>query len=798
MGRSRRIAAAWAGPALIAAATAFALRGFVFEARLTDVHPDLLTFWLPRWAFLGRSLASGHVPLWNPFELTGTRFAADPQSGWLYLPPMALFSTLGPGTALRAFIVANPLLAGLGLFTFLRVEGLSRPAATAGGLSLAVMIGGSEIAVSLPFAGTLAWTPLVLLGAAGYRRASRWSRRLLWMALGGLAWSQVANAHMSHGLVVCTTLVAAYLVAATVSDVHDGAARPWPAVGRALLFLAWLPVASLPVLIPRLAFIGSSSLRSGYDALGKPARSIAGIDQDPIVTNGVWAGWPLAFGSAPGAYAGAVILLAAPLALRARRRRTLVWALGGALALTYLLMLNAVVTAGWFRSLMLRVPFGDVYLHNPGRLRYLALLAIPILGAVGIQGVRDSMLPWRRVVPWLLAGTALWWLVPQLSGATPVRFALLGVALPVAGVALALAATRRAGWGALAVVGVLTVELVASAAYAQTYRGDTVATGMEGGASLNLPPQPLGPPDVSQAEFLRPTAFLPIMREAPERFMPWAPPAAAYQKGYLFMQEPPDWPALAMERGSLFGVRDALGYNPVQLPRYWAYLRTVDPLPMFYNAAVVNLPTPSIVDLLGVRYLTVPDGVPSPLPGDEIVRADGYRLIELDGWEPRASVVPAWSVVPTQDAALHAVAEPDFDPGSRAILESDPGLPRSATTPHTGEASYDEAAPEDVRVTVDAGGPSILLIRTAWDEGWSATVDGVPAPVLPADAFLQGVPVSEGHHETRLTYHDADVTRGLLAGALVWIILAAAWIAAVTTERRRRAPQGERSRPALL
>ena len=104
----------------------FALRGFAFHPLLTNHHPDILAFWLPRFSFLGRELAAGHVPLWNPNEMLGYRFAADPQSGWLYVPPMVLFSTLSPGAAMRALIVFNPLLAGLGLFWFLRKESLSR------------------------------------------------------------------------------------------------------------------------------------------------------------------------------------------------------------------------------------------------------------------------------------------------------------------------------------------------------------------------------------------------------------------------------------------------------------------------------------------------------------------------------------------------------------------------------------------------------------------------------------------------------------------------------------------------
>ena len=110
--------------------------------------------------------------------MLGYRFAADPQSGWLYVPPMLLFSVLSPGAAIRALIVFNPLLAGLGLFWFLRKESLSRPVATVGGLCLGMLMSTSDLAIGLPFAGFLGWTTIVLVGASGYRRADRWSRRL--------------------------------------------------------------------------------------------------------------------------------------------------------------------------------------------------------------------------------------------------------------------------------------------------------------------------------------------------------------------------------------------------------------------------------------------------------------------------------------------------------------------------------------------------------------------------------------------------------------------------------------------
>ena len=245
------------------------------------------------------------MPLWNPFEMAGYRFAADPQGGWLYLLPMGLFSQLSPAVAMRAFIVANPMIAGLGLFGFLRIERLSRPAATAGGLSLAMLMSTSEIAISMPFAGAMAWTAVALVAAAGYRRAAHVVARLAWIALGAFAWSQVATAHLSHGLVVCTALLAAYLgrrrrLGRAGTRPSDDAAIGRRAAGRAAVFLVAVPLLSLAILVPRVDALETSSLAAGYDRLGDAIGALGGSDRGSIQSNGVWAAWPFAFGATPG------------------------------------------------------------------------------------------------------------------------------------------------------------------------------------------------------------------------------------------------------------------------------------------------------------------------------------------------------------------------------------------------------------------------------------------------------------------------------------------------------------------
>jgi hypothetical protein len=790
--RVSRRAAVWLGPALILASVLFALRGFVFDGALTNQHPDLLTFWLPRWSFLGDSIAAGRIPLWNPFEMAGYRFAADPQSGWLYAAPSALFSTLSPGLALRLFIVFNPALAGIGVYAFLRRESVGRAAATAGGLVLAMMMSTSTIVISLPFAGALAWTTVVLLAASGYRRVERWSGRLGWLALGAFAWTQVAAAHMSHGLVIATAFATVSLVAGAIADTRAGIVPARPAAGRVALFLLVLPVAALPILLPHVDFLGASSLRGGYGALGDSGLSEVG---DPLGSNGVWAAWPLGFAAAPGAYAGAVALGSALLAARARRFRPLVVAVGGLALAAYVLTSPLLVEPRWFRSLVLEIPFGDVYLHNPGRLRYVAVLALPILAAAGLQGLVERPLSRRAALGWLGAVGFAFVVWPLAAGGSVVRFAMFAVILLAAGPMLFGFATRRWRWASVsAIVGLLTFELLGSAVYAQAYEGGTIFTGLETGDHPALVPQVLRFPELSETDYLDPTQIVHHLLANPGRYATWAPPAAYFEKGYLWMKSPVDWPALAPSRGTLFGVPDALGYNPVQLPRYWRYIRTTNELSVFYNASVLNVPSVEDVRLLGLRYLVVPTGIEPPVDGRVVEEADGYSLWELDDAQPLATVSQIVEFVDGVRSAMDAITTDGFDPSEQTVIELPyDGFTCAGDCPAAAAASTRAISGSELVIRLPASDGGILTVRNAYDTGWRAEIDGLPARTLPVDGFLQGVVVRGSTRKVVLTYHDDAVMLGLAMGAGVWVVLLSAPLIALAIERRRA---GARRAPA--
>ncbi len=781
----------FAGPLLIVACCVFATHGYLFTPRLTNQHPDILSMWLPHFCFLGNSLADGHIPLVNPYQMAVMPYASDPQSGWLSAAPMALFSAFSCTTALRFLIVLNPLLGSLGLYWFLRKEGLARVSATVGGLSFGMLMAASTVAISLPFAGTLAWTPFVLVGASGFLQTRTIPRRLLWLALAALAWGQVATSHMSHGLAMCTLATVVYLVARSARDVV-AKERTWQTAALLCLgFAAFLLAANLAVFIPRLALIPKTSLRDGYAAVGGAVARLAGIEDQPLVPAGVWAGWPFAIGSAPGAYAGATVLLAVPAALRTFGKRYLAAAFAALAVLTYLLTLDLFVGAGWFRSIVLHLPFGDIYLHNPGRLRYLWLVVIPVLGALGVQGFIERPLPAKRALRWVLAGAALFLGLPFLLGIHPIRFLLPAVAMLLAIPALVWMAAKRKRWAPIAVVGVLTVELLVGAAWAQHYHGPTMFIGLEDGK--NLSPQPLVWPNVIVSHYVAPGPIGRAMIGKQGRYLTWAPPGSYYVKGYLFTQDNKSWPGMENGRGMLFNLHDVYGYSPIQLTRYWSYIRAANNrppnqrAPLFYNAAVIGEPTPAVLKLLGVRWLLQPSVLEPLVPGRIVAHQDRFTLYQVDGWQPLVSVVRRWKVLPNV-AALRRSLRPDFDPSQRTSVTVDPGFEPEGGGP--GHATWEQVTPEELHIHVKTPSDSLVVVRNAFGSNWTATVDGQDERVLAADYLLQAVPVKAGIHDIVLTYRDPTIGQGLVASGVVWGLWAMGLAAAVVLRLRSRRRDG--------
>ena len=83
------------------------------------------------------------------------------------------------------------------------------------------------------------------------------------------------------------------------------------------------------------------------------------------------------------------------------------------------------------------------------------------------------------------------------------------------------------------------------------------------------------------------------------------------------------------------------------------------------------------------------------------------------------------------------------------------------------------------QLSVDAPRPALLVLGEHFDAGWSARIDGQPAPLFRTDLAVIGMPMPAGRHEVALRF----VPRGFVVG-LVALGVALASLLAWAARRR--------------
>jgi hypothetical protein len=750
--RALAAVSALAGPLLIVAAVLVVMRPYAFTDRIST--EDLLRYWLPMYNFLGKSLRAGHIPGWNPYVIGGTPFASDPQSGWMQVLPMLMFTALPIRLGIRWLVVIQPMLAGVGLFAFLRSEGTSRAAATVGGLALALVVSASRLPLSVRFPGVLAWTTLSLAACSRYLRSDRWSRRILWALLTALAWGQVAASHLTVGLILGTGALLVFLVAKAATRMRSGNWTGRMALGLGGVVVLSLPLVNLAYLMPRLALGPRTSVSLGYSRLHDLSLQLTGRASPPFPGLAADVKWPLNLATFPGRYMGAAVLLSVFAGLWSRRYRYLVagFALYGALC--YALGLKAVAyhvpRSLWSISLV------DQYLHHPYWLSFGVLLAIGVMGGIGVEAWRERR-RWRDRVLMILPAVGLWLFLPIGFGARVTDLLLLAMAGAITVAILVVALARP---GAFAVLPALLVaEVIVTAVLGSSrlpFKGE-----------LNLL-QDLDPPTADVTDYLTPTALSRVLAEhSGERYY-----TVAHPPGRVYF----DRRALQNDESMVTEVENVGGYQAVQLKRYWLFVRRLQHVPMKYQYALFVDPPPVVSNHHDLGWVIAPASQSVGPDLRPVADDGGWTLYRYPRPAPRATVISSWSVVRSPDEALQAVVRGGFDPNRSAILEHDPGM-TSGGAPAEGTASYRALGPQSAQIEVIAPHPSIVVIRNMWDGNWQATVDGRLASVMATDYVVQGVPVQGGHHTIVLTYNDPTIGYGMLgSGLAISALLVGAWL----------------------
>lgn len=246
---------------------------------------------------------------------------------------------------------------------------------------------------------------------------------------------------------------------------------------------------------------------------------------------------------------------------------------------------------------------------------------------------------------------------------------------------------------------------------------------------------------------------------------------AAGAEGLIDVPLPPN-------TGLPFGVRDLCGYFALAPKRFVDVLETVEEgctydlgLAALRDPAVLASPT---LELLCVSRALVTSDANVPGWRDAGTIGDA-RLLEREAPVPRA-----WFAGGRARADADEVLD-DLRAGAsraRAPLEPLPDGTRPedlldpavfGDVPSGVPVTIAHELPESLELSLDAPVPGLVVLADEWLPGWTADVDGAPAPIVPAYHALRAVPVSAGRHVVTLRYRSAAWTPSWIA-ALVGLL----------------------------
>ena len=230
----------------------------------------------------------------------------------------------------------------------------------------------------------------------------------------------------------------------------------------------------------------------------------------------------------------------------------------------------------------------------------------------------------------------------------------------------------------------------------------------------------------------------------------------------------------------------------------WDYLARL-PLAQPGTPASITVRNQSDTGDLVLRGVTLIDGrtgthAALTMPADgafQRVHSGDVKVYENLETLPRAYLAGGVTVVESDEAALAALATPDFDPARTTVLvQSDlEKLGLSGTLAGLsggGDVTLLRYAPEDVELRVQSERPGLLVLADTWYPGWTATVDGVPTPIARANYLFRGVPVPAGEHVVAMRFQPASLRNGLLVTVAAAVGLLTLLLAGLLRRRGRQ------------
>jgi hypothetical protein len=746
----------FAAPGLLLLASLALYGGGLLPGR-AFFYRDVLHYYWPTQA---TRFALGGLPHWNPFHQGGLPFLADIHAGVFY-PPNLLFAVFSFPTAYALLLVLHHFLGQLGLFVFLRRQGLEELPSLTGTLALGLTGYMAGLGNFGPLVSGWTWTPWLLVVLQAQLLPLR---RLAVLSL--LIAAQLVSGDPQSALYSA-------LVAATYVAWFPGRKERLVALagaGALGLLLAGVQV------FPTLELLAESTRGgSGVGYLASwnlhPVRMLEFLFPYPFGEYlGVPQFWAWFMVKGPGSipfalsiYLGVTVLALAVLGARKDRLT------GFALSLCLLGLLLALGERSPVSFLLEQPPFR--FFRYPEKYVVLVVLGCAVLAASGARalvsgfsrarliplGVAAALMACALLFTGAATETALELFAsilraastradpsgPLENAASSVGTALFFTALLLGLAALAL---RKPGSRAVA-VGALA--LVA---------GDLLWTARK---TVWLGPASLYDKPALAARLEELVGSPPTRLFRMDRALRASAPPSRDHEGLVRLRE---WEhgTLKSNLSGVFGLEEVTSYSAVDLRRWTALMGVLARQPQ------------QVAELYaGCLLLTSAQAAQAVGPGEQVLHTEpslGLAVTKRSECPQRLRTVARTTAVASLDEALARLGSGNVDTRQEALVEEG-----TSNTYGPAEVGSLELGPRSARarVVAPAGGTFLVFATNAYP-GWTAAVDGNEVPVRIVNGALMGLEVPEGSHQIEFSFTDPGFHSGLqatLAGVLVLVLL---------------------------
>lgn len=748
---------------------------------------DIMTFYLPWYAYLGESLRSFVIPGWNPHVFSGMPFAGDPQSGWMYAPAMVFFALLPATTAFKVVITFHLLLGATSTYILARLLGLGALGSTGAAVAFTFSQNMGTTACCTNHVQLLPWLPLALVGIELSHRCDANRFRLASLCVTAVAVSQIMAAWVGQGAYNGSLIIGSYLVVRGLAIRYG---TLWTRLRRTVVDGVVVLCLGLSLaaagLLPRLdsvrfAYLGTQEYQ------GRDFAPDRGLDWMRIVELLLryQSGWH------PYYVGGAALVCAVGALPLLGRRPIFIYFLGLTVAV---MVLPARPTP--LHDLFYLLPrFRGLHLHDPGRVLAVLPLGVALLVGVTVDATARLRRPLSIAATFGLIAVALIAVISSSASwplATVTKVGVVGVALTLGGLLLAGRGSLAGAVGRYAAASLIVLLLVDP-------------------AGLIVTKELVAEPDAEASEAIRRSAdeadaggageFLRSRQLAGERFryVGFLDPDGPDWQAHEHFAEAEVLPLLVNNRAMRLGLDDLQGYNPAQIVRYRGLMAALNGHERDYHEALVyagGLESP-LLDMLNVRYVLVPARIGPDQP--ETLRLidswptvyldDQVRIVENSAALPRAWVVHDVREMP-DDEALVTLSGGFVDPRVTALLESDaPYLdaPVGVAEDTVEITLYDQ---DIVRIDTSLASLGMLVLADTYDPNWRVYVDGERSDLYAVNTVLRGVEVPAGAHEVEFRYEPAALRAGIAVSVVaalgvIGVVGHALWMRFRADTRRR-------------